>query len=99
MNNQPYFPSDNEPTVMATPPAQPAETPPPGGFNPEAPYSPEPPKKSRKTLWIVLIIVLVLLCCCCVAVFGYLMYSGGGEFNFDFNLEDMLDSYLPLLAA
>ncbi len=97
MSNQPYFPSDNEPTVMATPPAQPAGTPP-GGFNPEAPYT-EPPKKSKKTLWIILIIVLVLLCCCCVAVVGYLLYSGGGEFNFDFNPEDMLDSYLPFLVV
>lgn len=98
MSNQPYFPSDNEPTVMATPPAQPAGTPPSGGFNPETPYT-EPPKKNKKTLWIILIIALVLLCCCCVGIVVYLLYSGGGEFNFDFNLEDMLDSYLPLFVV
>jgi flagellar basal body-associated protein FliL len=32
--------------------------------------SPEPPKKSNKTVWIIVIVVVVLLCCCCVIIIG-----------------------------
>lgn len=88
------FEQTNDPTVMATPPVPPVEppafTPPPAG---------EAPKK-KKTWLIILIIVLVLLCCCCLFIggLGYFIYSGAGDINFDFDLDDF--SYLtPFLSS
>jgi len=99
MSNPPSLPSDNEPTVMAAPAAQPMANPPAGegGFVPEIPPGSEPPAKSKKTLWIVLIVAAVLLCCCCLAV----VIIGLNQDWFGIDLDELLEgigSLAPILV-
>jgi flagellar basal body-associated protein FliL len=46
--------------------------------------TPEAPKKSNKTVWIIVAVVVVVLCCCCVAAGagGYYFYTtNAGAFS------------------
>ena len=75
--------------------------PPPATFDLNAPPMEAAPKK-RKT-WLIILIILVALClCACIGVVVAGLISGGGEFNFDVDLEDLLEgatSFLPLLGV
>jgi hypothetical protein len=75
--------------------------PPPARFDVNAPPMEAAPKK-RKT-WLIILIILVALClCACAGVVIASLISGGGEFNFDFDLEDMLNNltgFLPLAGV
>ncbi len=84
---------NSDPTVLSSPPT--------GGFNVDDPL-PEAPPKKKKT-WLIILIVLVVLClCACIGVVVAGLVSGGGEFNFNFDLDDLLNEFngfLPLLTV